>query len=644
MNRRSFLKQCALTTGTIGAAGSILNAGVQIRNNSLDLRVGKKRPNIIFIMIDDSGVGDFECYHPNTPVLTPNIMNLASRGVRFTNAYTPGVVCGPTRSCLMTGYHLGHCSMRGNFNSACIHPDDVTIPEVMKKAGYATGGYGKWGIGSPGTPTAPELKGFDEYIGHYHQIHAHDHYVDRLYLNGQTYMIPENTGAPNPSTGIISDNYTHQQNIIFEKMTQFIKTNAAKDKPFFVYGAWTLPHSDNTIPEAETQPGGAYAPYSSKSWAESAKIQAAFMTWLDRQIGQIVDLLEDPNQDGNNDDSITDNTVIVFSSDNGGAEGAVGSAWDRNYPLRGQKGSLNEGGIRTPMICVWPGKIKPNTTTDILTYLVDMMATFADLAGVQHAVPEDTDGISIVPTLTGKGTQKKHEGIYIQIHNIQPNGSKSEMARMDIGSHKWKAIRNTSGVTSLYDLAVDVHEDSNISSSNPSVVSMMESYMDAQHTKMRPQFNVNPPSVGNSSRNGIVVNGIRPASSARDWHLSESGDALSLSGQLRDNSNNAISLYLDDLYKDYQIELDVTVNGASKPDLDFSIKGVSNSEFYLGTMSTSSVSSGNTETLSMTLDLTDVTPGESNLRGDLGDPLTLYVSHSGSSGDISVNNIAVTVV
>ena len=268
MNRRSFLKGCALTAGSVATVGSAVGAGIKLNNGTLGFKVGGKRPNILYIMVDDAGTGDFQSYNPQTPVLTPNIVKLASRGMRFTNAYTPGVVCGPTRSALMTGYHLGHAYMRGNFNSACIHPDDVTIPEVMKTAGYATGGWGKWGIGSPGTPTAPELKGFDEFFGYYHQVHAHDHYPDRLYLNGQTYLIPENAGAPNPSSGLIDDKYTHQQSIIFTRMKQFVKTNAINGTPFFAYGTWTLPHNDSTIPQSEAKPGGMFALYADKPWTE----------------------------------------------------------------------------------------------------------------------------------------------------------------------------------------------------------------------------------------------------------------------------------------------------------------------------------------------------------------------------------------
>jgi arylsulfatase A len=644
MNRRTFMKKCALAAGSTIAANSCAAAGVQLANQTMQFKIGGKRPNIIFVMVDDAGLGDFNCYHPVTPVLSPNITKLASQGIRFTNAYTPGVVCGPTRSCLMTGYHLGHASMRGNFNSACIHSDDVTIPEVLKTAGYATGGWGKWGIGSPGTATAPERKGFDEFLGYYHQVHAHTHYPDRLYLNGQTYLIPENAGTSFRSDQLVPNQYVYQQNVIFARMKQFIKTQAQSGKPFFAYGCWTLPHNDNTLPQAEAEPGGAYAPYSSESWTLSAKIQAAMITMIDRQVGELVKLLDDPNEDGTPDDSIAENTVIIFASDNGGYEATVDGAWDRNAGLKGAKGSLYEGGIRTPLICVWPGKIKPGTNSDMLTYLVDLMATFADLAGVPQSVPADTDGISLVPALLDRGTQLQHEGIYVQIHDIQPNGSKSECARMDIGGTKWKAIRNTSGVTSLYNLTNDPDESDNVASGNGAIVTQMETYMDSQHTKMKPQFNVTPPQVGNMSKDGIISYGIRPDSSARNWHLNESGDALSLSGQLKDNSDNTIGLYLNDLDKTYQIEMSVTVNGSAKPDLQFSLKGNSAFEYFKGTMATSAISSGATEILNMILVLTDVTPDAAVLGGDLNKALTLYISHGGSSGDISVNNISVRAI
>lgn len=646
MNRRSFLKYSALTAGSVGAMGSVVCAGVKLNNDTLNLKVGAKRPNILYIMLDDAGIGDFKSYNPVTPIMAPNVIKLASKGMRFTNAYTPGVVCGPTRSALMTGYHLGHASMRGNFNSACIHPDDVTIPEIMKSAGYTTGGWGKWGIGSPGTPTAPELKGFDEFFGYYHQVHAHDHYPDRLYLNGQAYMIPENTGAPNPSTAIIDDKYTHQQNLVFGRMKQFVKTNAIEGKPFFAYGTWTLPHVDSTIPKAETLPGGSYAPYANEPWSESAKIQAAMMTWIDRQVGELIAVLDDPHEDGSNKDSIADNTLVVFCSDNGGYEVPLNGAWDRNYQLKGAKGSLNEGGIRTPLIFVWPGKIKPGTKSDMLTSLVDMMATFADLAGVSGAVPSDSDSISLVPAILGKGIQVLHEGFYVQKHNINPIGGKSDCARVDDGIHKWKAIRSSgNAVTSLYDLATDIGENNNVLASNPGVAGMMKDYMDRQHTVMMPQYSASPPSVGNCGKDGIVSYGIRPAPAARNWNVSQSGDAQLLSGQIKDGST-VVKLYLDDLYKTFKVEMSVTVNGSSKPNLQLSIANSSSSyEYFKATMATASVASGTTQTLEVMLGYPSVTPGgSSGMGGDLNEALTLYISHAGSLGDVSVNNIKLVAI
>ena len=159
------------------------------------------QPNIIFIMVDDAGIGDFSSYTPTTPVQSPNLDALAASGMRFTNAYAGSTVCAPSRSSLMTGQHMGHTRVRGNFNSM-LHDADVTMGEVLQDAGYVTGGFGKWGIGMPGTPGSPERQGFDMFVGYQNQVHAHSHYTTHLYENGTRLDIPENFGFSEPETGL----------------------------------------------------------------------------------------------------------------------------------------------------------------------------------------------------------------------------------------------------------------------------------------------------------------------------------------------------------------------------------------------------------------------------------------------------------
>lgn len=188
---------CAVTAAVISAAGHALAQD-------------PAKPNIVLIMVDDAGVGDFGSYNPQTPVVTPNIDALVADGLRFTRAYAGSTVCGPSRSALMTGYHMGHTPIRDNFNTAHLFDREVTLAEVLKTAGYATGGYGKWGLGAPGTTGAAERQGFDEFLGFYHQVHAHSHYTDRLYFSGQTHLIPANAGFSEPETGIVSNARVHQ--------------------------------------------------------------------------------------------------------------------------------------------------------------------------------------------------------------------------------------------------------------------------------------------------------------------------------------------------------------------------------------------------------------------------------------------------
>ena len=599
--------------------------------------LAQTKPNIIFIMVDDAGLGDFTSYAQNSPVQTPNIDALAASGMKFTNAYAPANVCGPSRSSLLTGLHQGHASIRGNFNTAGIFDKETTIGEVLKTAGYATGGYGKWGVGSPGTTGAPERQGFDEFVGYYHQVHAHSHYPDRIYDSGAPLLIPENSNFSEPETGIVSSTRKHAHGIIFDRMTSFIDTNAQADKPFFAYGAWTPPHRKSTLSEADSQ---FYDLYDNQpGWSDFDKIQAGFVSWIDNQVGQVVQQV--------NDLGIADDTVIIFTTDHGGWQSSLNH--DRNtetvngqdIELRGGKGSINEGGLRVPFIASWPGRIQPGSESDLLTYFPDMMATFAELAGAESGLPASTDGISIVPTLTAQGTQTARNAIYFEDRsNSNPTGTFAQAVRMD----DWKAIRTTSGAVQLYDLATDPTESNNVAGANPTIVAQVIAFMDANHEQMRPQFNINPPNVGtgNAGKDGIIALGIRPGlpSVSRNWSLNESGDAESLSGLVRDASDTPATLYLDDLEQDYELTLDVNRTDAASPVLSIDFRGESGTVYFTGSFDTSAIAAGATEEVTIDLELRPATPSAGTLAGDLGSELTLFISHSGSVGDILVSDIS----
>jgi arylsulfatase A-like enzyme len=284
--RREFLKLAGLAAAS-GLAASC--AGMETTEK------GKKdRPNIIFIMVDDMGWADLGCYG-SKEIKTPNIDRMAAEGIRFTQAYSGCTVCAPARSVLMTGTHMGHTSVRANTSGVPLLTEDVTVAEVLKRAGYACGGFGKWGLGDVRTPGVPEKQGFDEFYGYYHQIHAHDYWTDYLWHNSKKVHMKGEEGS--------GERYTHY--LIFEKTLEFIRKN--KDRPFFCYAPWTPPHGKYQIPEDEP----AWQIYKDKDWPRDAKVVAAMDTMLDRHVGQVLGLLKKLG--------IDERTIVFFCSDNGTA-------------------------------------------------------------------------------------------------------------------------------------------------------------------------------------------------------------------------------------------------------------------------------------------------------------------------------------
>ncbi|MGB2865666.1 MAG: arylsulfatase, partial [Sedimentisphaerales bacterium] len=410
-DRRSFLKAVAIGAASLALEGCVSGSGQPSGGGAAN------KPNIVFIVVDDMGWADLGCYG-SRQIQTPNIDQMAAEGVRFTQAYSGCTVCAPARSVLMTGLHMGHTSVRGNTGGIPIRDEDVTVAEVLKRAGYATGGFGKWGLGDVETPGVPEKHGFDEFFGYYHQVHAHDYWTEYLWRNSQKVPMTGEKGS--------AERYTH--NRIFEQMLKFIRRN--KDKPFFCYAPWTPPHGQYQIPESDPT----WQMYKDKSWPRDAKVAAAMDTMIDRHVGELLDLLKELKLD--------EQTIVFFCSDNGAAKRFDG-VLDSSGPLRGFKRSLYEGGIRVPLIARWPGKTKAGTISEHACYFADVMPTLAELAGVLPHMPTDVDGLSIVPELTGRADeQKKHEFLYWewQLYNWGkrkdvPNGL---MQAVRMGN--WKAV------------------------------------------------------------------------------------------------------------------------------------------------------------------------------------------------------------
>ncbi len=407
-------------------------------------------PNIIFIMADDQGYGDLACYG-SRHLLTPNIDRLASEGMRFTHCYAGSAVCAPTRCVLMTGMHPGHCTRRDNtatgaldsFKGRPLLPldaSDTTIASSLQKAGYATGGFGKWGLGNPGTTGTPDKHGFDLFFGYLDQVHAHDYYTDHLVKNGGE-KVPLEKGT-----------YSHIP--IFDTALQFIRDNV--DKPFFCYLPVCLPHGKYVTPSNET--------YAGKPWPLMVKNYAAMITHLDRDVGRLMTLLKQLK--------IDEKTIVFYTSDNGPNLPFV-EPLESAGPFRGIKRKLTEGGLRVPMIARWPGKIRPKTESDFVWGHVDFFATACELAGIKHG---KKDSISILPTLLGKA-QPQRQPLYWEIHHP---------FQQAVRTGKWKALRyGTKSPLKLFDVISDPGEAKDLAAENPAIVRNIEAIMEKEHTPSR---------------------------------------------------------------------------------------------------------------------------------------------------------------
>ena len=442
------------------------------------------RPNIVFIMADDMGWADLGAYGSKA-IQTPNLDRLASEGMRFTDAYAGHTVCAPSRCALMTGKHTGHATVRANAGTAPIRDSDVTIAEVLKPAGYATGGFGKWGLGVMGSDGAAEKQGFDTFFGYYHQVHAHTYYPPFLVEDGKPFPLSANARmyglepeefssdlkayqaykAMSPRGPFVprktpDGDYQFAQDLVFERTLGFIREN--RDQPFFCYAPWTPPHAAYHLPEDDP----AVQLYRDKPWSDRAKVHAAFVSMVDRQVGELMELVQELG--------IGHKTAVFFMSDNGASNRFEGEL-DSSGPLRGAKRSMHDGGIRSPLIAHWPGKIAAGSVSDHLTYTPDMMPTLAELAGAEEFVPEDVDGLSIAPTLLGNAAeQRRHDYLYWE-WDQQGYGRAVRHGR-------WKLVSSEPGVWQVFDLETDISESNDVASEHPDLISSVEEWIRTNRT------------------------------------------------------------------------------------------------------------------------------------------------------------------
>lgn len=427
-----------------------------------------EKPNIIYLMLDEWGY--FESGHMGHPdLLTPNIDQFASEGMRFTNAYAGAPVCGPTRCVLLTGLHSGHTSMRVNDGFSPIRANEPTLASMLKSSGYVTGGFGKWGIGGRGTSGIPEEHGFDEFFGYYDQVHAHTYYPQYLVRNSQEVPLPGNKGES------FFEGETHAQLAIFQEAKSFIRQN--KDNSFFCYLPWTPPHGLWGIDEDDPS----WQLFKDKPWTagqrtdRDARVYAAFLHMVDRQLGEILDLLRELK--------IDDNTVIFLCGDNGGQdyfktkERPHGFFGPNLNPKTGErfragKGSLYEGGLKVPYLVRWPMKVKAGEVSDHLLCFQDVMPT---LAQVSNASCPKTDGVSFLPSLLGMSDQVEHEYLYWEY-------GKQSAVRMN----DWKAYQSGDDQWELYDLSEDVEEKHDVASVHSDVLKKLVAFAQEAHEPVRP--------------------------------------------------------------------------------------------------------------------------------------------------------------
>jgi len=466
------MKNCS----TFFFALSLLFAACQPAVERQDAR--PEKPNIIYIIADDLGYGDVG-FNGQEKIATPNIDKLAEKGLIFTNHYSGTTVCAPSRSALMTGLHTGHTPIRGNYE---IQPegqyplaDSVeTIFKVMKKAGYATGAFGKWGLGYPGSEGDPMNQGVDVFYGYNCQRIGHNYFPYHLWSNHDSVPLPGNAGKGTEQYG---PELIHQQTL------QFIEDN--QEKPFFLYIPTIIPHAELVVPEErmaeyrgrfeEENPyqgvddGPTYKLGGYMSQDHPRAAFAAMVELLDEQVGEIVAKLEELG--------LAENTIIIFTSDNGPHQegGADPDFFNSNGPFKGYKRDLYEGGIHVPMVAYWPGTIQPGKTDHISAFW-DVLPTFASIAN--EKIGTAIDGISFRPTLLGEEGQQEHDYLYWEF--VEQGGKQA------VRKGNWKAVRlgvkeDPNAPIELYDLVGDPAEEHNVAAEFPEVVQEMAAIMQEAH-------------------------------------------------------------------------------------------------------------------------------------------------------------------
>jgi len=465
----------------------------------------ERKPNIILLIADDLGYGDLGCYGQKK-IRTPNLDRMAAEGMRFTQAYAGNAVCAPSRCVLMTGLHPGHAYIRNNKSvkpegQEPIPAETITIPELLKAQGYATGAFGKWGLGPFGSSGDPLKQGLDRFYGYNCQGKAHNFYPTTLWdndrqvtldnpeIDAHANKLPAGADPNNPASYKQFTGKQYSADLIAEQARRFIRDN--KDRPFFLFFPTTVPHLALQVPEDSLAEylgkwpdppyagGRGYLPHFAPRAA-----YAAMITRMDREIGRMMDLVKEFGLD--------DNTIFLFSSDNGplngthnGLAGTDAAFFNSAGGLRDGKGTLWEGGFREPFIVRWRGRIAAGKTCDRVVGFEDILPTFTELAGAKDTTPKNVDGISFARTLLGN-KQEPRPFLYREF----PAYGGQQCLRVG----DWKAVRQNllprgkgkkveSNVSiELYNLKDDIAETRDVAAQHPDIVAKLERIMREQHT------------------------------------------------------------------------------------------------------------------------------------------------------------------
>lgn len=457
-SRRSFLR--GLASVIAGGAVSDMLSGARAlaaAPQTQPAAEAARKPNIIFILADDLGYGDLGCYGQKL-IRTPNLDKMAAEGMRFTQHYAGSTVCAPSRCCLLTGLHSGHGWMRGNAQGVKLRPDpqDLTVATLLRRAGYQTAMIGKSGCSANiDDGDHPNTKGFDYFFGFVSHAAAHDYFPPYLYRNGKKIEYPYNQRHEGDS---------YSGDLFYRDVMNYL--DAHKDGPFFLHYSMQMPHASLYAPpesmaeyqgQFDEQPVTGQRHYRNEPQPKTT--YAAMVSRLDWEVGQLLQKLHNLG--------IAENTLVLFASDNGAMnEGGYDRTWfNSSGQLTGGKRDLTEGGIRVPLIAWWPGKIAAGRTSDHVSAFWDFLPTACELA--QTSAPDQTDGISYVPTLLGRAGQNEHAYLYWEFHE---QGGKRAV-RMG----KWKAIQldvdnNPDGPVAVYDLDADSAEKTDLSAEQGEIV------------------------------------------------------------------------------------------------------------------------------------------------------------------------------